>query len=174
MRLKLAKGQLFFGLGLALWMLIAAAQPVQFANGDARITMPAGYGHELEEKGKTIAIRPALRNLFTFRLTYHSLAQYAVYQPDVAEDFIRAIADKRGIRVNRIRGSDSVGFIERGEDSTVNGEPARNMHGVLSLGRGYVTLTLTVPEKYAQRPEVRAFVAGGMESLLGSLRGGET
>jgi hypothetical protein len=36
-----------------------------------------------------------------------------------------------------------------------------------------VTLTLTVPEKYAQRPEVRAFVAGGMESLLGSLRAEE-
>src|SRR5262247_1471929 len=83
----LANGKLFVGLGLALWMLIAVAQPVQFANG-ARITLPTGYGHELEEKGKTIAIRPAQRNLFTFRLTYHSLAQYAVYQPDVAEDFI--------------------------------------------------------------------------------------
>jgi hypothetical protein len=55
----------------------------------------------------------------------------------------------------------------------VNGEPARNMQGVLSLGKGYVTLTLTVPEKYAQRQEVRAFVAGGMEGLLGSLRAGE-
>jgi hypothetical protein len=47
------------------------------------------------------------------------------------------------------------------------------MQGVLSLGKGYVTLTLTVPEKYAQRQEVRAFVAGGMEGLLGSLRAGE-
>jgi hypothetical protein len=56
----------------------------------------------------------------------------------------------------------------------VDDEPARNMHGVITLGRGYVTLALTVPEKYAQRPEVRAFVAGGMESLLGSLRARES
>jgi hypothetical protein len=161
------------GLSLALWTLVAIAQPVQFANGDARITLPAGYGHELEEEGKTLAVRPAQRTLFTFRLTYHSLPQYARDQPYIAEDFIRAVAEKRGLKVNRIRGSDSVGFIERGGESMVNDEPARNMQGVLSLGKGYVTLTLTVPEKYAQRPEVRAFVAGGMESLLGSLRAEE-
>jgi hypothetical protein len=171
--LRAPRHQLVAGLSLALWTLVAIAQPVQFANGDARITLPDGYGHELEETGKTIAIRPAQRTLFTFRLTYHSLAQYARDQPYIAEDFIRAVAEKRGLKANRIRGSDSVGFIERGGESMVNGEPARNMQGVLSLGKGYVTLTLTVPEKYAQRQEVRAFVAGGMEGLLGSLRAGE-
>jgi hypothetical protein len=162
------------GLSLALWTLVAFAQPVEFADGGARISLPVGYRHELEDGGRTIAIRPAQRSLFTFRLTYHSLAQYAGGQPDIAEHFIRSVAEKKGRGVNRIRGGDSIGFIERAGDSTVNGEPARNMQGVLSLGKGYVILTLTVPEQYAQRPEVRAFVGGGMESLLGSLRAGET
>ena len=162
------------GLGLALWTLLALAQSVEFGNGGARIALPDGYRHELEGEGKAIVIRPAQRSLFTFRLTYHSLEQYAGKHPNIAEDLIHGVAGKKGIKVNRIRGSDSIGFIERREDSTVDGEPARNMHGVVTLGNGHVTLTLTVPEKYAQRPEVRAFVGGGMESLLGSLRAGET
>ena len=162
------------GLILLVWALAAYGQSVQFANGGARITLPAGYSHELEDDGKTIVIRPGQKDLFEFRLTFNSLAQYARQRPNIAEEFIRNAAEKKGRKVNRIKGTDSIGFLEPGDGTTVNREPARNMHGVLTLGKGYVTLTLTVPEKYAQLPEVREFVGGGMESLLGRLRAGET
>jgi hypothetical protein len=147
---------------------------VPFAHGGARITLPAGYGYELEGDGRTIVIRPARRELFEFRITYNSLAKYARERRSVAEDFIHRTAQKKGRRVHRIKGTDSIGFIEPGAASTVKDEPVRNIHGLMSLGKGYVTFTLTVPEKYAHLPEVRAFVGGGMESLLGALRAGES
>ncbi len=164
----------YVGVAFALWMSVAVGQVVSFADGGARLSLPAGYTHELEDKGKTIVVRPPTPGLFELRLTFNSTAQYAKKRPNIAQEFVMDAAKKKGRTIGRIRGTGNIAFLEIGSDSMVNGERARNMQGLIALGQGYVALTLTVPEKNTETPAVRDFLGGGMETLLGGLRAGKT
>src|SRR5438477_882351 len=139
----------------------AAAEPIRFAAA-AQVTPPDGYTHSFEDDGKTIVLYPKQKDLFQYRLTFHSLVQYLAQRPTVTEDFVSSMAEKKGKKLLPIRGTMHKGFLEAGTPSTVNGELVRNMHGVVAMREGYTTMTLTVPERYANEPTVREFVAGGM------------
>jgi hypothetical protein len=155
-------------------MSAAIGQVVSFADRGATLALPAGYSYALEDKGRTIVVRPPKRGSFEFRLTFNSLAQLAGTRPTIAQEFIADAAKKDGRTLGRIRGTDSFGFFEAAGGSMVNGEPARNMSGLITLGQGYVTLALTIPEKNVDTPAVRDFLGGGMEALLGGLRSGKS
>ena len=143
--------------------------PVRFADG-AEITLPDGYTHSLEDDRKTIVLYPSRKDLFEYRLTFHSLVQYLARRPRITEEFVSSIAEKKGKQLRTIRDSAHKAFVEAANPSNVNGEAARNLHGVVAMTEGYTTMTLTVPEKNANDPTVREFVGGGMEVLLGTLR----
>ncbi len=162
------------GAVLALWMSVAIGQVVSFADGGASLSLPPGYKHELEDKGKTIVVRPPTPGLFELRLTFNSTAQHAKKHPNIAQEFVMDAAKKKGRTIGRIRGTDNIAFLEIGSDSVVNGERVRSMQGLIALGQGYVALTLTVPAKNTETPAVRDFLGGGMETLLGGLRPGKT
>lgn len=149
--------------------LLAVADPVRFAT-NAEVTLPAGYAHTFEDAGKTIVVSPKQKDLFEYRLTFHSLVQFLSQRPTIAEDFVRSMAEKKGKTLLSIPDTGLEGFLEAGNPSTVNGERARNMHGVVALREGYTTMTLTVPEKHVNDPTVREFVGGGMATLLATLR----
>ena len=146
-----------------------ADSPVRFAE-EAEITLPDGYSHRFEDERKTIVVHPSRQDLFEYRLTFHSLVQYLAQRPRITEEFVSSMAEKKGKQLRTIRGTSHKAFVEAGAPSNVNGETVRNLHGVVAMREGYTTMTLTVPEKYANNPAVREFVAGGMERLLATLR----
>lgn len=150
----------------------AAARDVQFAKGAASIAPPAGYTHALEDEGQTLVLRPPQKGLFEIRFTFNAVPVRADH-PQLAREFVIDAARQKNKPVVQFKGSRSIGFIERGPGTVADGEPVRNLHGLLTLGQGYVTLTLSVPEKHVERPEVREFVNQGIEALIATLKAGK-
>jgi hypothetical protein len=148
--------------------LALAGQPVRF--GQAEITVPDGFSHALENGGKTLVLYPRQKALFQYRLTFHSLVEQLPQRPRIAEETVSSLAEKKRMQPYPVRGSSHMGFLDTGTRSTVNGEPLRTMQGAVSLGEGYATMTVAVPEKYANEPVVREFLGVGLESLLATLR----
>jgi hypothetical protein len=150
-------------------LLAGAAGPVRFAR-NAEVTLPAGYTHGFEDDGRTIVLYPPRKDLFQYRLTFHSLIQHLSQRSTIADDFVGSMARKKGKNLLLFGGQKHKGFVELGERSTVGSEPVRNLHGVVAIREGYATMTLSVPERNAGDPAVRAFLAEGMEGLVASLR----
>ena len=160
----------FFTFFVAVVVSLAAnAGPVKFSS-EAEVKVPDGYTYELEEGGKTIVLRSPKPGLFELRLTVISLLAYAVTRPAIAEDFIVDYAKKKGRNVNRVKGSSIVGFMEPGAPTSADGETLQNMHGVFAVGFAYAAMTLTFPTNSAEDPDLRAFIGGGMEAILATLR----
>ncbi len=155
--------------GSALCCLAATAAPSKFSSV-AEVAVPDGFTFEMEERGKTIVIRSPQAGLFELRLTFNSMLPQAASRPSLPEEFIVDTAKKRGRTVSRVKGSLIVGFIEPGSPSEVDGHVRRNMHGMFAVGPGYATMTLSFPVERSADPELRAFVGGGMEKLLATLR----
>jgi hypothetical protein len=143
-----------------------AGQPVRF--GQAEITIPEGYAHALEDGGRTLLMRPTQEPKFDYRLTFHRLVQPV--SPQTPEEIVAALARKKRMQPYEIRGSSHVGFLDMGTRSTVDGEPVRRMEGAVALKEGYATMTVAVPEKYANHLAVRDFLGVGVEHLLATLR----
>jgi hypothetical protein len=154
---------------LCLCALSAAAQAViPFAKGEAGITPLPGYTHRLEESGETIVLLPE-SGLFEMRFTYHAVPVRKDH-PQLAREFVLDLGRQKQKQVTRFRGTQSIGFIERGPPSMMNGEEQRNLQGILTLGQGYVTLLLSVPERNVNLPEMREFMKSGIDPLIAALR----
>ena len=161
--------RILFLLAFSLCALNALAQAaIPFSKGRASITLPPGYTHRLEDSGETIVLLPA-SGLFQMRFTYHAVP-VSKDHPQLAREFVLDMAKQKEKQVTQFRGSQSVGFIERGPPSMMNGEEHRNLQGLLTLGQGYVTLILSVPERNVQLPEMREFIQKGMEPLIAALK----
>jgi hypothetical protein len=154
---------------LSLPQLALAGSPVRFSDG-AQVTLPDGYSHSFEDDKRTIVLYPKQKELFQYRLTFHTLVPHLAQRPRIAEEFVSSMAEKKGKQLRTIKGTALKGFLEAGNPSNVDGEPMRNMHGVVVMRQGYTTITLTVPEKYANDATVREFVGGGMEAILATLK----
>lgn len=154
---------------LALFASCASAQPVAFADGAATVTPPDGYTYTLEDQGETVVLRPPQKGLFELRFTFTPVPERKGH-PLLAREFVVEVAKKKGKQPQRFRNG-SVGFIERGPPTAnEQKEQFRNLHGLLTLGQGYVTLTLTVPEKNVNLPEIKAFINKGMQEVIESLQ----
>jgi hypothetical protein len=153
---------------LVLCAVQAAAQPVAFADGAATVTPPSGYTYSLEDKGETVVLRPPQAGLFEMRFTFNAVPERKD-RPQLAREFVVDVAKKKGKQPTRFRNG-SIGFIERAPQTSNRQEEFRNLHGLLTLGKGYVTLTLTVPEKNVQLAAVHEFVNQGMLGIIESLK----
>src|SRR5688572_11674264 len=145
----------------------ASAQAIPFAKGRAAITPPVGYTHRLDDKGQTVVLRPK-NGLFEARFTYHGVP-VSKDHPQLAREFVVETAKQKEKQVTQFRGGRSVGFIERGPSMVLDGVEHRTLQGLFTLGQGYVTLVLLVPESNVQLPEMREFMKNGMEPLIAAL-----
>jgi len=144
------------------------AQAIAFANGGATVAPPAGYTHSLEDNGHTVVLYPPRKDLFEMRFTFHAVPERKGH-PQLAREFVLEVARTKGKQPTRFKGGE-VGFIERGPATFRDLVEYRNLEGLMTLGKGYVVLTLSVPEKNVQLPEIREFMKTGMEGLIASLR----
>ena len=139
-----------------------------FAKGRAAITPPPGYIHVLEDDGQTIALVPRDR-LFQIRFTYHAVPARKDH-PQLAREFVIETAKQKDKKVTQVKGSNSIGFMERAPSVMVDGEENRTLQGMFTLGQGYVTTVLWVPERNVQLPEMREFMKNGIEPLIAALQ----
>ena len=153
----------------AFCCLVATAEPVKFSSG-AEVAVPDGFTFQMEAAGKTIVIRSPSAGLFELRLTFNTMLPDSASRPSLPEEFIIDRARAKGRNVTRVAGSLIVGFIEPGSARDVEGKVWRNMHGMFAVGPGYTTMTLSFAADRSADPELRAFVGGGMEEILSTLR----
>ena len=160
-------------LALAFWAAGALAQTIVFGNGRAMLEVPPGYTHRLEDKNQTIALIPP-SGLFEMRFTYYGVPQRADH-PQLAREFVLDVAKQKNKQVNVFKGTQNIGFLERGPPALRDGEEYRTLQGLMTLGQGYVALLLTVPERNVQRPEMREFMKEGIEPRIARVksRGGK-
>jgi hypothetical protein len=146
----------------------AAAQIiVPFAKGQATLKPPPDFTHRVDEDGQTMVLTHR-NGLAQVRFTYHAVPA-TKGRPHLAREFVIDTAKKKDKKARQMRNGRSVGFVERGPAATLDDEPCRTLQGMLTLGQGYVTLVVLVPEKNVELPEMREFMKTGLDRLMSAL-----
>ena len=147
-------------------LAFAQDQTVTFASGRVEVVLPASV-RVLSNKEKTLVAVFGPAEDHKLELTLHDQLASAV-QPDVAEQFVRAQAQKKGRRLREAPGK--VLFMEPGGDFMIEQKPFKALHLQVGFGKSLVVITLTAPFSEPMSPALSEFLGKPVNTMVASLR----
>jgi hypothetical protein len=147
-------------------LALAQDQTVAFASGRIEVVLPA-YVRVVSNKENTLVAVFGPAEDHKLELTFHDQLANAA-ERDVAEQFVRAQAQKKGRRLREAPGK--VLFMEPGGDFMIEQKPFKALHLQVGFGKSLVVVTLTAPFSEPMSPALSEFLGKPVNAMVASLR----